>query len=207
VLQPLGMASVGLGDLVKAREYSEEAVTLARDLGDQRELAAAFNALAQLHRVEGELGLAEPLFENAVLITRELGDQEGIAIGLLNLAMVSIGRGSGEQARRMLLEVVTIARQIGSQPVGQSALDVTAGLCATRQQWEEAVRLFTAAEAQAKRSGLQRDAVDEAFVAPLVSIARAALKPAVLDACDDDGSRLPLDDALALARACLVRAE
>ena len=35
VLQPLGMAAVGLGDFKAARDYAEEAVTLARTLGKQ----------------------------------------------------------------------------------------------------------------------------------------------------------------------------
>ena len=70
------MAAVGLGDLTKARAYSEEAVALARELGSRRELAVALNALAQLHRMEGQLDVAEPLYEEVLSLFRELGDQE-----------------------------------------------------------------------------------------------------------------------------------
>ena len=72
---------------------------LARELGNKRELAAALNALAQLHRMEGELDAAEPIYGDVVAIARELRDREIVAIGLLNLAMVSIGRGSTTPAR------------------------------------------------------------------------------------------------------------
>jgi len=73
-----------------ARRYLEEALVLAQERGDQRELAAAINAIAQLHRMEGDLDKAEPLYEEVLRLARELGDRESIAIGLLNLAMVVI---------------------------------------------------------------------------------------------------------------------
>jgi tetratricopeptide (TPR) repeat protein len=124
VLQPLGLAFLGQGNLAAARRHFEEALVLARELGNKREYAAALNALAQLHRAEGELDTAEPLYRNVLALARELADRESIAIALLNLAMVSIARGFGERARAMLLEVSTIADEIGSAPLGQSAMDV-----------------------------------------------------------------------------------
>ncbi len=63
----LGMAAVGLGDLTRARAYSEEAVALARELGSRRDLAVALISLAQLHRMEGQLDVAEPLYREACL--------------------------------------------------------------------------------------------------------------------------------------------
>ena len=53
--------------LVGAREHLNEAVALARELGNERELAAALNALAMLHRLEGDLSKAGPLCEEALL--------------------------------------------------------------------------------------------------------------------------------------------
>ncbi|MBK6393964.1 MAG: tetratricopeptide repeat protein [Betaproteobacteria bacterium] len=100
VLQPLGMAAFGRGDIDASRAYLEEAAELARESGDKRELAAALNGLAQLHRVEGALDAAEPLYDRVVRLARESGDREAIAVGLLNLAMVSIGRGTGERVPR-----------------------------------------------------------------------------------------------------------
>ena len=122
LLQPLGLAAHGNGDAGSARTYLAEALALARELGNKRELLAAHNALAQLHRAEGELDAAEPLYERTLTLARELGDRESIAIGLLNLAMVSIGRGSSERAGRMLLEVLDIVDETGSQSSGQSMI-------------------------------------------------------------------------------------
>ena len=90
-----------------------EALAFAQKVGDRRSVAAALNALAQLHRVEGQPDIAEPLYHQALLLARELGDRESIAIALLNLAMVSIGRSLGDRAQTMLREVLEIAAEIG----------------------------------------------------------------------------------------------
>jgi predicted ATPase/class 3 adenylate cyclase len=200
VLQPLGMASQGLGNADKARGHYEEALALARQLGDQRELAAALNALAQLHRAEGELDTAEPLYQNVLSLARELEDREIIAVALLNLAMVSIARGFGDRARAMLLEASAIVDEIGSKPLGQSVLEVCAGLCASGGEWERAARLYGATEAQTERTGLHRDPTDEAFLAPLISRAREALGSAAFAAAEATGRELAFETAALEAR-------
>jgi tetratricopeptide (TPR) repeat protein len=194
------MAAVGLGDLNQARTYAAEGVALAKDLGRRRELAAALTALAQLHRIEHDVDQAEPLYQHALSISRELDDHESAAIGLLNLAMVSIEREKPLQAREMLDDALSIEKNIGSKQVGQSALDVTAGLCALHGCWEDAARFFGAAEAQAERAGLRRDAVDDAFLGRMMARAHSALHPSVFDARTADGRALGYEDALRLAR-------
>jgi tetratricopeptide (TPR) repeat protein len=203
VLQPLGFAATGHGNPAAARAYLAEALALAHELGHKRELLGALNAMAQLHRVEGELDAAEPLYEKMLTLAREMGDRDSYAIGLLNLAMVSIGRGSGERPGPILLEVLDIADEIGSKPVGQSALEVCAGLAALRDQCKDAARLYGAAEAHAERTGLRRDPADEAFLAPLMAKARAALPVATYAAAEAAGRALGYEKALSEARAWL----
>jgi predicted ATPase/class 3 adenylate cyclase len=203
VLQPLGMASLGQGDLPKARQYLEEALVLAREQGDKRQIAAALNALAQLTRLQGELERAEPLYENVLAFMRELGDRESIAFALLNLTMVSIGRRNADRAQRSLREASAIADEIGSMPAGQSVLEVSAGLSALTEDWERAAIFFGAAEAQAEKTGLHRDPADEAFLAPLIENAQAALGASAFSAVDAAGRALTYDSAMEKVRAWL----
>jgi len=203
VLQPLGIAFLGQGESATARQHLEEAVTLARELGDKRELAAAINQLAQLHRVEGRLAAAEPLYEQVGSLARELGDRESIAISLLNLAMVCVGRGFAARAREMLLEVFAIADEIGSRPVGQSVLEVAAGLAAMRKEWERAAHFYGTAEAQAGQTGLRRDPADEAFLAPRIAAARQALGETRFTAAETAGRTVPYDEAVRATRVWL----
>jgi len=202
-LQPLGMACVGRGDLPAARRHLGEALELARGLGNQRNLAAALNARAQLDRIEGRLDEADLLYQEVLALARSLGDRESIAIGLLNLAMVAIARDDRGGARAMLLEVLAIAEEVGSIRVGQSVLEVCAGLAASLGDAPQAARLYGVAEAQTAATGIHRDPADEAFLAPLVAQARAALAPDAFTAAQESGRALAYENAMAEALAWL----
>jgi predicted ATPase/class 3 adenylate cyclase/Tfp pilus assembly protein PilF len=207
LLQPLGITALGQGNRSAARGYFEEALVLARKEGDRREIAAALNNLAQFHRAVGALDTAEPLYEQVLTLARELGDTDSIAIALLNLAMVSIARDARENAREALLGALAVALETGSKPVGQSVLEVSAGLAAADGEWERAALLFGAAESQHALTGLSRDPADEAFLAPLIAKAREALGAAAFNSAESGGGTLSWDDAIAAARAFLEARE
>ena len=127
-LQPLGFVLAAQGDLASARRCYEEAIVLAQEIGDKREIATALNNRAQLHRLQGELDAAQRLFEEVLTLVQELEDHEDIAITLLNLAMIGIGRGALDGARGMLLETLSIIDSTGSKWTSQSVFEVSAGL-------------------------------------------------------------------------------
>ena len=205
VLQPLGYAYFGLGNVTAARTHLEEALELARKLGDKREITAALSALAQLHRSQGALEVAEPLCDQVIDLARELDDRDSIAIGLLNRAMVAVSRGAADRTREMLLEALAITEDMGSMTVGQSLLDVAAGLATLEREWEDAARFFGASATQSGQSGLRRDPADEMFVAPLITTAHDALGAQVFAAVEAEGRALTLAEALVRVRALLVR--
>jgi predicted ATPase/class 3 adenylate cyclase len=203
-LQPLGMAYLGEHELKGARRYLEEAWLLAKERGDERELAAAVNVVAQLTRVEGDLQKAEALYEEMLALASKLGDRETVSIGLLNLAMVIVGRGDSERVRLILLGVLKEAQELGSKPLGQSLMEVCAGLATLRREWQQAARLYGAAEAQSAQTGLHRDPADEAFLRPLVKDAREALGVAAFATAEDAGRRLSYEAAMSEVRDLLA---
>jgi hypothetical protein len=138
-------------------------------------------------------------------LARELGDRETIAIGLLNLAMVSINGRSMGRAVDTLAEAVDIAGETGSKPVGQSVLDVCAGLASARQEWKVAARFHGMALAQLEATGLHRDPADEAFLAPRVAAARKALGAASFEAAQAQARGASYEESLAEARAWISR--
>ena len=202
-LQQLGFVLEGLGDLAGATKCYDESIVLARELGNKREIASALSNRAQLHRLRGTFDAAQPLHEEVLGLVRELGDHEGIAIALLNLAMIAIGRGNTDDACGMLLEALSITVATGSRSTSQSVLEVVAGLAASGVEWELAARLYGAAETHAEYAGFQRDAADEAFLAPLIERARAMLSAERFDAAERTGANLSLKEALDEARAWL----
>ena len=203
VLQPLGMAAIGHGDLPAARSWLEEAVALLTASGDKRALAGAVNGLAMLHRVEGRTALAEPLFARVVELAHQSDDPYAEAIGMLNLSMLQVEAGKLEEARRMLASALRLGQQIGSAPTQQSVFEVCAGLASAQQEWEPAARFFGVAQAMAARSGIPRDAADEAFLAPRVTRARHQLGDGRFDALCAEGAALANERALEEARSWL----
>jgi predicted ATPase/class 3 adenylate cyclase len=203
ILLPLGFAALGQGDRAAARGYLEEAVVLAREQGDRREIAAAVNALAQFHRSGGDPALAQSLYEQVLAITLDLGDRESTGIAELNLAMVAIDRGDGDQARALLLDALAIGIETGSKPVGQSVIEVAAGLAAATRRWERGAFLFGIAEAQNTVTGMSRDPADEAFLAPLIARTRDELGADAFSAAERGGAALSWGEAIVAVRAFL----
>jgi predicted ATPase/class 3 adenylate cyclase len=200
----LGAACVGRNERRAARGHYEEALLKARKLGDKRRLADALNSLAELNRTEGHLDSAEPLYEETLALAVEQDDRENIGVNLLNLAMVSIGREARGRARTILLEAMTIAESIGSRNLGQSVLDVVAGLAGSHGGFErEAARLYGAAQAHGERSGFHRDPADEAFLAPLIAQAKQVLGEVMFNIAEATGRGLSYELAMAEARKWL----
>jgi len=169
------MSCLGQGNLAAARTHLEEALELARSIGNKRDLAAAMNAMGALQRVQGELDAAGRLYEEAVALFAEVGDHESRAIALLNLAMVAIQRGARDSARAMLAEAIGISESVGLQRVGLCAIEACAGFSAACSDYTRAARFYGVAEAQNGSTGLHRDPADDAFLAPLMEKTRAAL--------------------------------
>jgi len=168
------MAHLGQGDRGRTA-LSRRSARPGAERGDQRELAAAINAIAQLHRMEGDLDKAEPLYEEVLRLARELGDRESIAIGLLNLAMVGISRASGDRAREMLLAVLAIAGGDRLEASWTKRYGSLCRSCRAEYRLGGGGRFYGAAEAQSAQTDCIADPADEAFLEPLLTKAQAAL--------------------------------
>jgi Predicted ATPase len=202
-LQPLGAVCLALGDVSAGRKHLQVALAMALESGNDREIAAALNALGGLHRVNGDVETASKLYREAVAYGRRLEDRELIALVLLNLAMAAEQSPLHERAD-MVLEALLLGEEVGSRYVAQSAIDVAAGLMADAREPECCARLFGAAQAQSERTGVQRDAADETFVAQRVSSAQRDLG-ATFEVAEKRGRALPYAEAIGEARACLLR--
>ena len=205
-MQTLGLAAIGQGDMRTARSAMKEAVDLAKAVGDRRALAGAQNALAMLLRVEGDFAGAEPLYREVVAVARESGDQDAECVGRLNLAMLRAEAADLAGALEAAAAALALAAEVGTMQAIHSALEVCAGLAAWRGDGRTAATLFGAAEALAGRTGVKRDAADEAFLMPRIQGARASLGDAQFDAAARAGATLPIERATADAREWLLSA-
>lgn len=184
------------GQLVQARQHYEQACDLARTLDTPFWLGAALNNLAELHRSEGRSGAAEACYEEAIAISRALQSPEGTFVPLCNLARLSVASGQHDRACGLLREALALAAGAALDGMGEDLLEVAAALAAVRRAPAVAARFCGAAAARMQAGGSQREPVDEAFIAPLMAMAAAAIGPAAFVQAEAAGAALPPADAM-----------
>jgi predicted ATPase/DNA-binding SARP family transcriptional activator len=101
------------GSYNRARELGEEAIALARAVGDRRELAIALTLRANGALYESDDGPTRACVAEGLPLAREIGDRSSEA-WLLNAAgAVARKAGDAEAARRRLSEAIRILRARG----------------------------------------------------------------------------------------------
>ena len=183
------IAALGEGDHAMALRYAEEAVALAREQPDRHRLAAALNALAQIHRLAGALDDADALYEQVLALSREIGNPRepsrsrcSTARSWQSNARRCDGRGCRCCAR--------CCRSSTSRTHSRSAKASSrspSGLAAAQGRYESAAWLYGAAEVNAARTGIGRDPADASFLRAHLARAGAALAPTAFGAAERAG--------------------
>jgi hypothetical protein len=91
------------------------ALELARDGGDDREIAAAGRSLAAAVMELGKLAETKELLEESLQLTRGLGDAHGIAVSLETFAGLAATAGDAEHAAKLFGASDTVRSAIGAQ--------------------------------------------------------------------------------------------
>ena len=104
-------------DTTAGGQLLDEAIQMARALGDEAtEARAQWNTLI-LHLYSGHARLGIPAGERAVMLARKLGLRELLAHANQDLGLVYMGSGRMADARRALAEAETLWREMGNLPM------------------------------------------------------------------------------------------
>lgn len=201
-LRAKGLHSTGQLELALA--CSEEACATARTLGKTVRLSAALNNLAEVHRSLGHLAEAEACYGESIALTRELRYAGGCFVSLCNVTRLLVGAGQPERARATLLESWDLWSAASLKGMSKDLLEGSAGLAALLQENTLAARFGGAALARLEEAGIQREPVDEAFIAPLLAQVREHLGAAAYADAHDAGHSLSAESAMAEVRAWLA---
>ena len=109
-----GFLAANLGDYAQAREWCEQALTLARAWGDKRAIAAALISLATTGVWQGE-ETSVALYGQALALYQELNDPSGIPLAMAYLAWVLWFRGNYDEAHPLFSEALTQFRASANQ--------------------------------------------------------------------------------------------
>jgi tetratricopeptide (TPR) repeat protein len=120
------------GEPDAARRYSEQAVALAREIGDRFNIAIGQNNLGNALRLLGEWRAAGEQYAAAVAGYRELDDRWGFAFLLEDVALLAAGSSQGEDAFRLIGAADTLRSEIGAPREASLDRDIAAGMAPAR---------------------------------------------------------------------------
>jgi tetratricopeptide (TPR) repeat protein len=100
------------GDAVAAKTMLDEAVVLARRVGENELIAPALHNRALLNVSLGRATAARGDFEEALALFRQSGDKGGMANTLVNLGSLAVVEDRYREADELLEEGLTVARDI-----------------------------------------------------------------------------------------------
>ena len=121
-LRAVGLLIWRLGDFETAERYAEEALTLAREIGDIENEITALSVLAAVVQARDERQRARELQEEYLALGRRLGRPHDCAIALSNLSAIAYADSDPNRARALSAESLVYAREAGATELEAFAL-------------------------------------------------------------------------------------
>lgn len=183
------------GDAAGIERQSTKALKLAGD--DTLAKRSALHMLAWAAHTAGDLDEAERRFETSLAYRRKVAGRLSVAVEISNLGDLAAERGDLPRAARLLAEGLEIGHELDNKYMLVNGFPSFAVLCVQAGRPADGARLFGAADAIARSSGLIPDpnsTMDEARAS-----ARASLGEELFAKLHDEGERLSADDAVALS--------
>ncbi|WP_440955461.1 tetratricopeptide repeat protein [Methanosarcina sp. Mfa9] len=115
VFGDLGLTYQQLGYVRKAIEYYEQALKIAKEIGDRRGEGADLGNLGNAYRNLGEPRKAIEYYEQALKISKEIGDRRGEGNHLGNLGNAYSDLGEPRKAIEYYEQALKIAKEIGDR--------------------------------------------------------------------------------------------
>jgi predicted ATPase/DNA-binding SARP family transcriptional activator len=127
------------GEFVRARERLEEALALARSIGDETVEANTLRNLGALAKDVGEHERAQIMHEEARAISARSGDRLGVSSSLINLSDVALSQRDYARAETLAHEAVLLTRELGHD-VRELAALLNLGLASLHRNRDEQAR-------------------------------------------------------------------
>jgi DNA-binding CsgD family transcriptional regulator len=193
-----GYALARCGELVAAAAAQDEAVAVARQIGDDVATWPALYQRAETARRQGDHRLAELLLEEALTVAQGLGEHWR-RLTVASLSRVLLDRGEHERVAAVCREQLSASAGGPDERGTLHLLEALAAAASAQGQAVRAARLFGVAEAAHERFGVSlsfftRDDHDRA-----VARARSLLGDAGFEAAWGEGRSMSVQDAIACA--------
>ena len=111
----LGQIHFFLSEYAKSLSFSQEALEIARKIGDRRSEGNALGNLGLAYAALGDQRKAIEHYNQALLISREIGDRRGEGNALGNLGLAYADLGDARKAIEHYDQALLISREIGDR--------------------------------------------------------------------------------------------
>lgn len=137
----------------ECRRLGEEALSISRESGDARGVAASLNSLAVHLQFAGDLAGARDCYEQTLEACRGIGEAKEIAGALSNLAKHDLLLGNHAAARAHLQEALDLFRSEGDPLLVAWCLNHLGDVAAAADECDDAERLYRESEAMFRGAG------------------------------------------------------
>ena len=187
------------GDPEAAEAAMAEADRLAVQCGDGVQIGLCLGWHVALLRFRGDRDRARKLTEDLLGHARQQGHPGFEAIALRELGQLARLDGELDTADDLVHRSLALCAEAGILPDVQQSLVAVAGVAVAEESWEEAVRLFGAAESLGGQLGSALPVWNRTVADADLQLARQSLDPQAFDAAYREGRALAVDQAVAYA--------
>jgi predicted ATPase/DNA-binding CsgD family transcriptional regulator len=190
----VGCAEGGMSD-EKAEPIFQQAVSLAREVGDPYLLSNTLGTLGETLVDRGETRRGRPLVDEALALMRKTGDLAGTHAAIVRRAHAAIAEQDDSLAADCLREALRIGRELGDRYQLGEILEGVAQLAVRRGDVDRGLRLAGAAAGIRTATGFVGWPTDREWLAQ----AREALSSEAADQAWAEGARMRADEAVRYA--------
>ncbi len=156
VLQDLGGVHYHLGEVRQAIEHYEQALEIAREIGDRRSEGIALGSLGNAYAALGESRRAIELYEQSLAIYCEIGDRRSEGAALCHWGAANAALGETRRAIEHFEQALEIARNIGDKRGEGATLGNMGAAYADLGETRRAIELYEQALAIDREIGDRR---------------------------------------------------
>ena len=182
-----------------AMRLCDEALGLARQVGERPLLAQALNIRGELTRVHGDDDLALAAYTEGLELAEAAHDEAHVSMFLGNLSFLADHRGDYEEARDLCRQAVRRSWPIGRRLVAAMSIAQLAGAEQGLGRPERGALLVGAADEGMRRLGVTLHPGDRPELERVIAALRAELGEESYRRLSTEGAGLSLDEAVMLA--------
>jgi tetratricopeptide (TPR) repeat protein len=194
----LGYVNYQQGEYQKAHRLLQDGLASSLQLDDHYGAARAFNGLGELLRREGEYRQARDYYEQSLAMYRELGHTGNVVMVLHNLGQVELDLENFEKSSAYFKSSLILAYEINSKRWVSWCFTGLAGVRVGQGEYEQAARLFGAAEILVETSGAKLDPINQTAYEQKLAVLRTSLEETKLVRAWQMGRNLSVEQAITL---------